>query len=183
MSIRPLFVLALAAFPTALSIPAAIKRQDLITASTIIQDIQNIHAGVQSLDTHVTAYDGSLLSETPLIGDFAAIHLANRKGFADANLRQANFTAQESTDIVQAVIDTVGKSIPAAVKETKSKKPLFDQTDQAPIVLGTFKLLLNDHDTFSAAVSKHFTADEERGTAVVAKIHDAIQSGIDAFST
>ncbi|EME86214.1 uncharacterized protein MYCFIDRAFT_214158 [Pseudocercospora fijiensis CIRAD86] len=158
------------------------RRQELITAQTINQDVLNIHAGVQSLRTHVATYDGSLLSETPLLGDFTAIHLANRKGFADANLRQTPFDAQESTSIVQTVIDTVGESIPAAVEEAKAKKPLFDQNGQSPIIVGTLKVLLDDHDTFSAAVAKSLSADQVRAQAVVAKIHNAIQSGIDYFS-
>ena len=61
-------------------------RDELITAQTLIGDISNINAGVESLRKHVAAFDGSLLTEAPLLADFTAIHLANRKGFADANL-------------------------------------------------------------------------------------------------
>lgn len=168
----------------AVASPAPLKsRQALITSQTIIQDVNDIDAGVESLRKHVATYDGSLLSETPLIGDFAAIHLANRKGFVDANLRQTPFTAEESTSIVQTVIDTVGQSIPAAVTETKEKKPFFDQNGQSPIIVETLKVLLNDHDTFSAAVSNSLSADQVDGQAVVAEIHNAIQDGIDYFSS
>ncbi|KAF7195637.1 hypothetical protein HII31_02955 [Pseudocercospora fuligena] len=179
--LRVLFSFLLATLAVASPAPLE-NRQALITAQTINQDVLNIHAGVQSLRKHVATYDGSLLSETPLVGDFTAIHLANRKGFADANLRQTPFTAQESTMIVQTVIDTVGESIPAAVEETKAKKALFDKNGQSPIIVGTLKVLLDDHDTFSAAVSKSLSADQVRAQAVVAKIHNAIQSGIDYFS-
>jgi len=47
-------------------------------------------------------------------------------------------------------------------------------------------LLINDHDTFSAAVTaKAYKGDADltaEGVAVVAKIHDAIQGGIDVYS-
>lgn len=158
-------------------------RQELITAQVTEQDVRNINYGVESLRTHVAAYNGNPVTAFPLIGDFTAIHLANRAGFVNANLRQTPFSASDSTAIVQVVIDTVGVSIPAAVKETEAKKALFDSNGLTPIVLGTFKLLLDDHDTFSAAVRKDLSADLVRADAVVKKIHDAIQGGIEYFST
>lgn len=158
-------------------------RQELITAQTIIQDISNINTGVQAFRKDLAAYNGGLLSETPLIADFTAIHVANRKGFADANLRQGKFNAAESHDIVQFTIDTVGKTIPAAVEETKAKKPLFDKSGQTAVIKGTLEVLLNDHDTFSAPLLAQLSADYPRGQAVVDKIHDSIQSGINYYST
>lgn len=168
---------------SAIASPTLETRQELITAQTIQQDVRNIDSGVESLRTHVAAFDGNPLTATPLIGDFTAIHLANRAGFVNANLRQTQFSASDSRAIVQVVIDTVGESIPAAVKETKAKKALFDQAGLTPIVLGTFKLLLDDHDTFSAAVRKDLSSDLVRADAVVKKIHDAIEDGIAFFST
>lgn len=108
---------------------------------------------------------------------------SDRKGFADANLRSTDFNATESTRIVQFTIDSVGQSIPASVEEAKAKKPVFQKAGQDPVIVGTLKLLLNDHDTFSAALLKKISADRERAVAVIAKIHNSIQSGIDAFST
>lgn len=75
------------------------------------------------------------------------------------------------------------QDIPAAVQETIAKKALFDASGTDAAMVGLLKVLLNDHDTFSAAVSRHLTADQEAGAAVVKKIHDAIQKGIDAFSS
>ncbi|KAF2162089.1 hypothetical protein M409DRAFT_27466 [Zasmidium cellare ATCC 36951] len=173
-------ILVTAALATATPLTA---RDELITAQTLISDISNINAGVESLRKDVAAYDGSLLSETRLVADFTAIHLANRKGFLDANLRQAPFNASDSHDIVQFTIDSVGVSIPAAVEETKAKKALFEKSGQDAVIAGTLKVLLNDHDTFSAPLVAKLTADLERGQAVVAKIHDSIQSGIDYFSS
>ena len=168
---------AAVAAPTRLTV-----RDEIVTAHTLISDIGNINAGVESLRKHVAAFDGSPLTEAPLLADFTAIHLANRKGFADANLRAAKFNAKESRDIVQFTIDSVGNSIPAAVRETVAKKPEFERTGQSPVVVGTFKLFLDDHDTFSAALQQKISADFARAQAVVSEIHHAIQSGIDAFS-
>ncbi|KAK4632049.1 hypothetical protein CLAFUW4_03872 [Fulvia fulva] len=122
--------------------PVSLDTRDvLITAQTLIDDVSNINAGVESLRKHVAAFDGSPLTEAPLLLDFTAIHLANRKGFADANLRQTNFNASESMDI------------------TVAKKPEFEKTGQNPTVIGTFELLLDDHDTFSAALVQKISAN------------------------
>lgn len=66
------------------------------------------------------------------------------------------------------------------------KKPEFQSSGLTPVVLASLKLLLNDHDTFSAAVTeKAYKGDPKlvaEGEAVVAKIHDAIQDGINVYS-
>lgn len=168
---------------TALATPTSHQPRDVISASTIIADIKAIDTAVNHLRAGTAAYNGGVLAQTPLLAGFTEIHLVNRKGFADANLRTTDFTASESTAIVNTVINTVGKDIPAAVDETIAKKPLFDASGTDAVLVGLLKVLLNDHDTFSAAVSKHLTADLVAGAAAVAEIHDAIQRGIDAFST
>jgi hypothetical protein len=54
------------------------------------------------------------------------------------------------------------------------------------LVLSGLKLLINDHDTFSAAVEskayKGNAALTAEGVAAVANIHNAIQHGIDVYS-
>lgn len=120
-----------------------------------------------------------------VIGTVATIHIANRKGFVDANLAP-QFNEADTRRIFDTVVDTVGVSIPNDIKVLISKQPEFESAGQTPIVLAGLKLLLNDHDTFSAAVTaKSFKGDAElteQGTEVVDKIHDAIQSGIDVYS-
>lgn len=77
-------------------------------------------------------------------------------------------------------------SIPDDVQVLISKKPDFESSGLTPVVLASLKLLINDHDTFSAAVTaKAYKGDADltaEGVAVVAKIHDAIQGGIDVYS-
>jgi hypothetical protein len=77
-------------------------------------------------------------------------------------------------------------SIPDDIDILISKYPNFESSGLAPVVLSGLKLLINDHDTFSAAVqAKAYKEDAEltaEGVAVVAKIHDAIQRGIDVYS-
>lgn len=84
---------------------------------------------------------------------------------------------------MQFTIDSVGNSIPAAaaVRENVARQPAFEKTGQNPVVVGTFKLRLEDYDTSAALVQK-ISADFVRANAVVGKIHNSIQSGIDAFS-
>lgn len=54
---------------------------------------------------------------------------------------------------------------------------------QDAVIVGTLELLLNDHDTFSSPLVAKLSADLVRAQAVVDKIHDSIQSGINCFSS
>lgn len=180
--ISTLFTLFLAGLAIASPAPIQEKR-DLINADLIISNVDGIDKGVEHLRQHVAAYDGSLLSASPLLGDFVEITVANRAGFLNANLKPAPFNAADSTRIVEFVIESVGESIPAAVDETVAKKELFESNGQGELIVGSLKVLLYEHDTFSAALQKKISADQVRAQAVVDKIHDAIQGGIDAFSS
>ncbi|CZT18979.1 uncharacterized protein RCC_04824 [Ramularia collo-cygni] len=166
----------------AVASPAPVQKRELITADLIISNVDGIDNGVEHLRSHVAAYDGSLLSASPLVGDFLEITVANRAGFTNANLKAAPFDAADSTRIVDFVIDSVGHSIPAAVKETVAKKELFVENGQGGLISGSLNVLLYEHDSFSAALQKKISADQVRAQAVVDKIHNAIQSGIDAFA-
>lgn len=178
--VRNLFTFLLAGL--AVASPAPAEKRDLITADLLISNIDAIDKGVESLRSHVAAYDGSLLSASPLLGDFLEITIANRAAFTNANLKPQAFNAADSTRIVQFIIDSVGESIPASVKETVAKKSLFEQGGQSGLISGTLNVLLYEHDTLSAALQKKISADQVRAQAVVDKIHDAIQGGIDAFA-
>lgn len=176
MFFKPLLALALACTVSA----APSQPRDLITADTLIADIKGIDDGVNALTAALKAYQGSLLQETPIGADITAIHVANRKGYLDANLASP-FNASDSTAIVEYTIKSVGVDIPNSVDVLQSKKPLFKGQD--PVILAGVKLLKNDHDTFSAALVSKLTADLERGNAVVKKIDDSLQSAIDLYSS
>ena len=109
----------------------------------------------------------------------------NRKGFVDANLSPTLDPAQ-SKEIVDYTVASVGYSIPESVQALEAKREAFTQAGLVPVVLGSLRLLLNDHDTFSAALLAKTTGAADlraEGVAVVAKIHNAIQGGIDYFSS
>jgi hypothetical protein len=114
-----------------------------------------------------------------------AIHLANRKGFVDANLAP-QFNEADTRKIFNKVVDTVNVSIPDDIDILISKYPNFKESGLAPLVLSGLKLLINDHDTFSAAVEskayKGNAALTAEGIAAVSNIHNAIQRGIDVYS-
>ncbi|KAK5120794.1 hypothetical protein LTR85_005860 [Meristemomyces frigidus] len=166
-----------------LGVTAISQAQELITAQTLMSDIKGIDAGVNALTASLIAYNGDIVSETPIAGDIAAIHLANRKGFADANLRATPFNTTDTIKIVDYTTDSVGYDIPRSVDILMTKKPDFEATGQDPVILAGLQLLLNDHDTFSAALLSKTTGDEVAGDAVVKKIHDSIQGGIDYYSS
>jgi hypothetical protein len=156
--------------------------RDVITANTIIADIKGIDKGVNDVRAATANYNGGLISTVALVPGFTEIEVANRKGYADANLRVSKFSASESKAIVQTVIKTVGIDIPASIKELEAKKAVLEASGQAALIPPLLKVLLYDHDTFSAAVSAKLSSDLAAGAAVVAKIHNAIQEGIDYFS-
>lgn len=80
----------------------------------------------------------------------------------------------------------VNVSIPSSIEHLKAKAPAFKEGGLTLTVIASLKLLLYDHDTFSAAtlakMSAGIDAEKEReGTEAVANIHDAIESGIEFF--
>ncbi|KAI7584848.1 hypothetical protein KC343_g19733, partial [Hortaea werneckii] len=89
-SFASMLVLGLAAISTALP-SANVEKRELISYETLISDIKGIDDGVKALTADLKAYDGSLASEAPIAGDITAIHLANRRGYTDANLRITKF--------------------------------------------------------------------------------------------
>ncbi|KAL1586697.1 hypothetical protein WHR41_04634 [Cladosporium halotolerans] len=170
---------------------AASLHRRTIPASTIIQDIENIHQGVLANTAATEAYDGgnlltTLVTGTPVLATVGAIHVANRKGFVDANLAP-QYGEADTRAIFDKVVDTVAVSIPAAVEVIVGKKEAFEDAGLGPVVLASLRLLIDDHDTFSAAVTaKSFMGDAEltaEGEKAVDDIHDAIQRGIDAYSS
>jgi len=181
-SFTSMLVLGLAAISTALP-SANVEKRELISYETLISDIKGIDDGVKALTADLKAYDGSLASEAPIAGDITAIHLANRKGYTDANLRITKFNETETKAIVDYTVQSVGASIPNSVEVLKSKKPEFESKDMVPVILGGLKLLKYDHDSFSAALLAKTTGSQAEGTAVVKKIDDALQSGIDYYSS
>lgn len=81
---------------------------------------------------------------------------------------------------------TVDISIPNATRNLKTKAPAFKEGGLTPVVVASLKLLLYDHDSFSAAVLAKADrgvgeAKVKEGEAAVENIHDAIQDAIDFF--
>lgn len=160
------------------------------TAQDVINDIYAIQAGVQTLTTDTTNFNSGsfltgLVEGTPILLDVVNIHLANRKGYLDATTA-TKFSNSDSVSIVNVVTDTVVVSIPDGVNVLKSKKANFQQAGQVPIVIASLELLLNDHDTFSAAVVAKLTldaADLAEANAGIATIHNALANGIAYFES
>jgi hypothetical protein len=80
----------------------------------------------------------------------------------------------------------VNVSIPASIEHLKAKAPAFKEGGLTITVVASLKLLIYDHDTFSAAVLAKSNqgagdADIKKGEDAVANIHNAIQSGITFF--
>ncbi|KAL0253152.1 hypothetical protein SLS55_010605 [Diplodia seriata] len=190
MRLSPITLLFAAA--AAAASPPLTKRIDIITADTLIQDITNIHTGVLANTRATEAYSGSgglltsLIQGAPVLATVGAIHVANRKGFADANLSPA-ISQPDTARVFQHTQDTVAVSIPASVQALKAKRTAFEADGMGAVVVASLRLLLNDHDTFSAALTaKAYVGNETltaQGEAIVDGIHDAIQSGIDAFNS
>jgi hypothetical protein len=151
--------------------------------SELISDINNIDLGVKALTASIDAYQGGVLSGTPIVADILAIHLANRKGYLDANLASP-FSTEDSDAIVKFTADTVSVDIPASVKLLESKKALFAASGLTSFVETSLQALKSDHDTFSAALESKLAAESLPAGAVAVKvIDDALQEAIDEFSS
>lgn len=159
------------------------------TAQDVINDINAINSGVLSLTAHVSSYNSgvfptSLIGGVPILVDVVDIHISNRKGYLDATTA-SKFSADDSIAVVNTVSSTVVTSIPNAVDVLKSKKQVFQQALLTPVVIASLELLLNDHDTLSAAVLDKLTVDAvtlAQANGGVAKIHNALEDGIAYFS-
>lgn len=159
------------------------------TAQDVIADINAINSGVQTLTGDTAAFNGGnfltgLVSGTPVLLDVVNIHLANRKGYLDATTAIGKYSASDSSAIVNTVSSTVAITIPNSVDVLKSKKAAFQSAGQVPVVLASLELLLNDHDTFSAAVLNDLTVDTAtlaQANAGIAVIHNALENGIAYF--
>lgn len=172
---------------TAVSALAIDKRDP----ATLISDVHNIDVGVNALSADVAAYNGGsfptgILDSSPILVDVIAIHLANRKGYADA-LASPVLSEADSNAVVNYTIATVGNDIPAGVQLLMSKKAVFQAVGLDGTVVDSLTLLKSDHDSFSAALSAKLTTPtaEEKAAAsgVVAKIDQALAMGIAYFSS
>jgi hypothetical protein len=80
----------------------------------------------------------------------------------------------------------VNVSIPASLEDLKAKAPAFKEGSLTITVVASLKLLLYDHDTFSAATLAKVNpgigeVKTKEGEAAVANIHNAIEDGIKFF--
>ncbi|KAH7071802.1 hydrophobic surface binding protein A-domain-containing protein [Paraphoma chrysanthemicola] len=165
-------------------------RQLLPTGQTVKQDVINIHNAVLALDSTVRSFTGSplptsLIEGTPILLGVAEIHRVNRAGFRHA-LAALPFSVDDSVQIIDTVVSTVDVSIPNATRNLKTKAPAFKEGGLTPVVVASLKLLLYDHDSFSAAVLAKADrgvgeAKVAEGEAAVKNIHNAIQDAIDFF--
>ena len=191
--LTPLFFLLTSSI-TSVSVSASAiphTKRLVVTPADLYQDITNIHVAVLANQVATENFQGgnvvtSLVEGVPVIATVGAIHVVNRKGFADATL-SGPIDEANSRSIVQHTVDTVGNSIPSDIQTLIGKKSAFVASGQRDLVIAGLKLLLNDHDTFSAALlAKAYNGDpvlNAQADDVVARIHNAIQSGIDAYSS
>lgn len=171
--------------------PIAIHSASSTAADTLVQDVTNIHHGVLANQAFTAVYTGgdlvtSLVEGTPVLATVADIHIVNRKGYVDANV-SPKLDEGDTQRLFDHVRDTVGVSIPSDIQTVIEQKTAFEYSGMGPLVLAGLQLLINDHDTFSAAVeAKSYQGNAAltaEGVEVVKEVHDAIQSGIDAYST
>jgi hypothetical protein len=117
---------------SAATITSAATLPSIITADTIVADIKAIDKGVHANEAATEAYEGGDIKTTVVEGvpvrryrprdpthpahtnksiqefaTVAAIHLANRKGFVDANLAP-KFNEADTHKIFTTVVETVG---------------------------------------------------------------------------
>ncbi|KAJ8059580.1 hypothetical protein OCU04_011235 [Sclerotinia nivalis] len=162
---------------------APLTDRNLVTPDTLISDINNISNGVQALTTTLNSCNSKILDAAPIGLKFAAIHTSSSKAYIDAKLA-APANSFDSNRIVEFTFSNVGVEIPEAIRVLKTKKEDFSKVDLSVVVLVGLKLLRHDHDRFSEALVAKLTPDVvDRANEMVSVINEALQDGIDYFSS
>lgn len=158
----------------------------------------------------------SLIEGTPVLLGVVEIHKVNRVGFyhalgavpfseedsvdvIDAVVDTGSFlpfppaSHQTLSSYQQSIctwiltsVDKVNISISGSIEHLKAKAPAFKEGGLTITVIASLKLLLYDHDTFSAATSAKMNPGIDAGKAsegneAVENIHDVIEGGIQFF--
>lgn len=154
----------------------------------ILSDLVHLDDSINDLTSSINDYNGglpliSVIESTPVLGAIIDVHLANRKCYYDS-MELPQLDSEKSTVILDYISDTISKDIPAGVAAIEKKRPQFESAGLTSVVLGSLRLLEYDHDTFSEVLLEKAAPDTQpRGEVIVKAIHDAIQDGIDYFST
>ncbi|KAH8719450.1 hydrophobic surface binding protein A-domain-containing protein [Phaeosphaeriaceae sp. PMI808] len=130
-------------------------------APELLATIKDLGAAVPELTTAVNKFDGSLLGFLPQV---LAVVGAETK--LDATVLKAtyiasssgNFTAAESTEVVQTLATQIGP-IQASLDALKAKYPVFKKKLISPVVLLDLKILKKHTGGLIDAVSQKVTPD------------------------
>ncbi|KAH8678793.1 hydrophobic surface binding protein A-domain-containing protein [Tricladium varicosporioides] len=177
LAIKPLFLFA----TSACAVVTPTRRS--VSSNLILSDLVALDTSVKVLTSSIQRYSGGVFEATPILAAITAVHLSNRKAYTDSRFISSQ-SLDDSQTLVSYVSNTLAKTIPACVDTLESKKKEFGNSGLNSIVVGSLKLLKNDHETLSAALtSKLDLAILLEASVAVAIIDDAIKGGIAYFST
>ncbi|KAF2796492.1 hypothetical protein K505DRAFT_237551 [Melanomma pulvis-pyrius CBS 109.77] len=166
--------------PISFALPRVPRAQDL--APQVLESINLLNTAVTELTTAVNNFDGSLFGVLPqslaVIGAETKLDATILKGTAITS-QSANFTAEESTQVVQTLATQIGP-IQTSLDALKAKYPVFKKTLESPIVLLDLKVLKKHTDSFISAVTAKVTPDQAGLLGLGASILD--QAFDDAIS-
>ncbi|KAF2633993.1 hypothetical protein BU25DRAFT_486969 [Macroventuria anomochaeta] len=142
------------------SIPVE-PRQEQSLAPQFLTAINDLNTAVTGMTTAVNNFDGSLLGRLPqtlaIVKAETKLDVTILKATRIAQ-KSANFTAEESTNIVNTLASGIGP-IQASLDALKAKYPQFRKTLTSPIVLLDLKILKKHTDDLIAALTLKVTAD------------------------
>ncbi|KAH6629290.1 hydrophobic surface binding protein A-domain-containing protein [Boeremia exigua] len=151
-------------FASLLAISSALPvepRQEQSLAPQLLTTINDLNTAVTGLTTAVNKFDGSLFGLLP-----QALAVVKAEAKLDVTIlkatyitgKSANFTAEESTNIVNTLAGGIGP-IQTSLDALKGKYPAFKKTFTAPIVLLDLKILKKHTDDLIAALTLKVTAE------------------------
>ncbi|KAJ4398274.1 hypothetical protein N0V91_010321 [Didymella pomorum] len=136
-------------------------RQEQSLAPQLLTTINELNVAVTDLTVAVNNFDGSLLGLLPqalaVVKTEAKLDLTILKA-THITEKSANFTAEESTNIVNTLAGGIGP-IQASLEALKAKYTTFKNTLTAPIVLLDLKILKKHTDELINALSAKVTVD------------------------
>jgi hypothetical protein len=160
------------------SLPLMLRADPQDLTPQLLKQLDNLNTAVTELTAAVNNFDGSLLSLLPqglgVVGTETKVDVTVLKA-KDIAQQSSNFTAEESTEVVQTLATQIGP-IQSSLDAIKAKVciamyngelrlsnmiqyPVFHRTLTAPIVLLDLKILKKHTDELIAAVKEKVTPD------------------------
>jgi hypothetical protein len=151
----------------------------------LLSDLEALDGSVRDLTAAITAYTSGTVEAASIFAAVSYVNETNRKGYYDASSdRVVLQNLNDSITISNYVGNPIATDIYAGLDALETKKEPLVAAGLRQGILDGLNLLVNDHDTLSAAIAQklNLLSFLDAGGPVVG-IDFAIRSAIADFST